>query len=262
LQSWGADVLIPLQLEPAAAARSERTLTVAGIPKRGVSHSRTQGELQLLARRVETEYGSANPEYAGLTYVPLDIREAVVGDLRTALYILLGAAALLLLIASANIASLVLARVMSRGSEIGIRLALGGTAVRVARQFLTKSLLLGAVAGVAGFALGMAALKPILALIPDFYIGEEAEIHANAMAFLVSIAIALLLSTAFGLASVIFVGRRGISDNLLRQYTRSVTDRRTGRIRPLHSFFADGARICRRRRRWFDAAHISTADFA
>lgn len=232
-QQWGADVLIPLQLDPAATVRSERTLTVAGIPKRGVSLAQTQGELQFLARRMETEYGSANPEYGGLTYIALDIRRAVVGDLRTALYILLGAAALLLLIASANIANLVLARILSRASEIGVRLALGGTAVRVARQFLTESVLLGAVAGVLGFALGMATLKPILALIPDFYIGEEAEIHASPTAFLISIAIALLLSTAFGLASVVFVGRRGIAENLLRRYTRSVTDRRTGRIRPL-----------------------------
>jgi putative ABC transport system permease protein len=232
-QQWGADVLIPLQLDPAATLRSERTLMIAGVPKRGISLAEAQAELQLLARRVQTEYGSTNPEYAGLTYVPLDIRTIVVGDLRIALYILLGAAALLLLIAAANIANLVLARVMSRASEIGVRLALGGSAVRVARQFLMESLMLGAVAGVLGYALGMATLNPILALIPDFYIGEETEIHASPTAFLMSIAISMLLSVGFGLASVVFVGRRGIAENLLRRYTRSVTDRRKGRIRPL-----------------------------
>jgi putative ABC transport system permease protein len=232
-QQWGADVLIPLQLDPAATLRSQRTLMIAGIPKSGVSLAEAQGELQQLARRVEAEYGSANSEYAGLTYEPLSIRTIVVGDLRIALYILLGAAALLLLIAAANIANLMLARVMSRASEIGLRLALGGTAMRVVRQFLVESLMLGSVAGVLGFLLGMATLNPILALIPDFYIGEETEIHASPTAFLISIGIALLLSTAFGLAPLAFVGRRNISENLLRRYTRSVTDRRTGRIRPL-----------------------------
>src|SRR5262249_53724692 len=154
--------------------------------------------------RIEAEYGGTNPEYAGLTYVPLDIRSAVVGDLRIALYVLLGAAALLLLIAAVNIANLLLARVMSRTGEIGIRLALGGTLGRVTRQFLIESLTLASVAGIFGFALGMATLKPILALIPEFYIGEEAEIHASPTAFLISIAVALLLGAAFGLASVLF----------------------------------------------------------
>src|SRR5258708_3892554 len=232
-QQWGADVLVPLQLDPAASNRSERFLTVAGIPKRGISLEQTKGELQLLARRVEAEYGSANPEYGGLTYVPLDIRSAVVGDLRMALYVLIGAAALLLLIAAVNIANLLLARVMSRAGEIGVRLALGGTPARVARQFLMESLVLASVAGVFGFALGMAALKPILALIPDFYIGEEAEIHASPTAFLISISVALLLGVASGLASVLFVTRRGAAENLLCRRTRSVTDRRGLRVRSL-----------------------------
>jgi putative ABC transport system permease protein len=232
-QQWGADVLIPLQLDSAASNRSERTLTIAGIPKRGIPLEQTKGELQVLARRVEAEYGGANPEYGGLAYVPLDIRSAVVGDLRTALYVLLGAAGLLLLIASANIANLLLARVMARAGEIGVRLALGATPIRVARQFLIESLLLGTVAGGLGFALGFAALNPILALIPAFYIGEEAEIHASPTAFFISISVAFLLASAFGLASVLFVARRGVSENLLRRRTRSVTDRRGGRIRSL-----------------------------
>ena len=232
-QQWGADLLIPLRLDPAASNRGERSLTVAGIPKRGVSLPQTERELQILARRVEAEYSGANPEYAGLVYLPIDIRRAVVGDLRTALYVLLGAAALLLLIASVNIANLVLARVMSRAGEIGVRLALGATPARVARQFLVESMALAAVAGVFGFALGMAALQSILSLIPAQFIGEEAEIHAGPNAFLISIAIALVLGVAFGMASVATVARKGIADNLLRRRTRSVTDRRGGQVRSL-----------------------------
>ena len=229
-QQWGADILIPLRLDSAASNRAERTLTVAGIPKRRVSPSQTEKELQVLARRVEGEYGGANPEYAGLLYLPIDIRSAVVGDLRTALYILLGAAALLLLIAAVNIANLLLARVMSRAGEIGVRLALGATPARVTRQFLVESLALAAVAGVLGFALGMMALKPILALIPAQFIGEEAEVHASPTAFLISISVALLLGIAFGMASVALVARRGAAENLLRRRTRTFTDRRGGQV--------------------------------
>lgn len=232
-QQWGADILIPLKLDPAAGNRSERTLTVAGVPKRGASPQQADAELQVLARRVEAEYIGASPEYGGLVYVPYDIRSAVVGDLRIALYVLLGAAGLLLFIAAANIANLMLARVMSRSGEIGVRLALGASRARVAGQFLTESVLLGSIAGLLGFALGMAALKPILRLIPDFYIGEETEIHASPSAFLISIGVALLLAVTFGLASAVFVGRRGVAENLLRWRTRSVTDRRGGRVRSL-----------------------------
>ena len=58
-----------------------------------------------MARQVEAEYGAAYPEYAGLVYKPYDVRKAVVGDLRSALYVLLGAVTMLLLIAAANIAN-------------------------------------------------------------------------------------------------------------------------------------------------------------
>jgi len=230
-QQWGADLLVPLQLDPASANRSERTLTVAGIPKPGVTLAQARAELQVLASRVEATDGGSNPEYGGLSYVPLDIRSAVVGDLKVALYVLLAAAAFLLLIAATNIASLMLTRIVSKAGDIGVRLALGASPLRVARQFLAESLLLGGVSGVLGFGLGVAALKPVLALIPDFYIGEEADVHASASAFLVSIGVALTLSVIFGLAAVFFVTRRGVTENLSNRRTRSVTDRRGGRAR-------------------------------
>jgi putative ABC transport system permease protein len=230
-QQWGADIFVPLHLDPAAGDRSLRTLRVAGIPKRGVSLDQTRPELQVLARRVEAEYKGSNPEYGGLVYVPIDIRTAVVGDLRTALYILLAAAGLLLLIAAANIANLLLARVISRAGEVGIGLALGATPFRIARQFLVESVLLGAAAGVLGFALGIAALKPTLSLVPNYFIAEEAEVHASPAAFLISILVALLLAGAFGLAPALLLARRGAAENLLHRRTRSVTDRRGGRAR-------------------------------
>ena len=97
---------------------------------------------------------------------------------------------------------------------------------------------MAAVAGVLGFALGMMALKPILALIPAQFIGEEAEVHASPTAFLISISVALLLGIAFGMASVALVARRGAAENLLRRRTRTFTDRRGGQVRSLLSLIS------------------------
>lgn len=230
-QQWGADIYTPLALDPASSDRSHRTLAIAGVAKAGLSAEQTKPELQYLAHRMEAQYSRAYPEYAGLVFVPYDIRTAVVGDLRTALYLLLGVVAMLVLITSANIAGLLLARTKARAGEIGTRLAVGATPARLARQFLTESVLLSVIAGALGFLLGMWALNPILALIPAQYIGEESEIHATPAAFIVSISVALALGILFGSAPALFISWRGVSANLRQSRTRSVTDRRAGSIR-------------------------------
>jgi putative ABC transport system permease protein len=75
------------------------------------------------------------------------------------------------------------------------------------------------------------ALKPLLAVIPDRYIGDEADVHTNAAALLVGVSVALLSGALFGLAPAFFVSRRGAATNLQQGRTRSATDRRSGRIR-------------------------------
>ncbi len=228
---WGADIAIPLGLNPASQDRSDRNLLVAGVTKNEVSCEQTKAELAYLARRVEAEQGAAHAEYTGLVYTPIDVRKGVVGDLRIALYILIGAVALLGLITSANIASLLVARTMARAGEIGTRLALGAIPARLARQFLTESVLLSVIAGLVGFVMGWCALKPILSLIPTQNIADEAEIHASPGAFAVSICSALLLGALFGLAPVVFISRRSVTTNLQQGGTRSVTDQRGSRMR-------------------------------
>src|SRR5713226_4754008 len=230
-QHWGADIYLPLALDPASGNRSERTLTVAGVMKEGFSAEQTAPSLRELARRVEAEYGAANPEYSGLVYVPMDVRKGVTGDLRIALYVLLGAVAMLLLIAGANMANLLLARARARAREIDMRLAIGATPGRLARQFFTEGVVLSAIAGVFGALLGIWALAPVLALIPEHYIGEESAIRANPAAFLVSLSVALALGIAFSMASAMFVAQRGAGGNLGQNRTASAGDHRGRRVR-------------------------------
>ena len=230
-QHWGADLYVPIQLDPASSNRQERDLRIVGVAKEGISSEQTKPELAYLAHRTETQYGSAYPEYKGLVYEPIDVRKAVIGDLRIALYIMMAAVAMLALITAANIASLLVARTMARAGEIGTRLALGATPFRLARQFLTESVLLSVLAGAVGLVLGVFALKPILALVPERFIGDSADVHTNLAALLISISVALLLGILFGLAPAFFVSRKGAAINLQQGCTRSATDRRSGRLR-------------------------------
>lgn len=104
-QHWGADIYLPLALDSASGDRSQRTLNVAGVLNDGRSPEQTALPLRELARRIAAEYAATNPEYRGLVYTPVVVRKAVVGDLRMALYVLMGAVGMLLLIAASNIAS-------------------------------------------------------------------------------------------------------------------------------------------------------------
>jgi predicted permease len=228
---WGADVAIPLALDPASNDRSQRSLMVAGRTKVGTSVEQTRPELEYLAHRTEAEYGLGHPEYAGLVYKPIDVRKGVAGDFRIALYMLMGAVALLALITSANVASLLLARTVARVGEIGTRLALGAMPSRLARQFLTESVVLSMTAGAVGFVAGACALKPLSALVPARYVWEETDIRINTAALLLSFSVALVLGVLLGLAPVLFISRRGATMNLQQGRTRSVTNQQGGRMR-------------------------------
>lgn len=213
-QTWGADIYLPLRLDSASIDRSVRDLTVSGVRKAGISAEQTAPFLQQVAEREETRYESTNHEYAGLVYEPIDIRVAVMSDLRIAVYLLMGAVALLLLIASANLANLLVARTLARAREIATRLAIGATTSRLSRQFLTESTILAFVAALLGVFLGVVALRPTLSLIPAHYIGEESEIHISFPALAISFSLAVVLGLLFGSVPMVFVSRRGILRNL------------------------------------------------
>src|SRR5204862_3904475 len=115
-----------------------------GRVKPGISPAQANAELKTMAAVLEKKYPETNTRF-GAASRPL--RDELVGDVRTALYVLFGAVACLLLIANANVANLMLARASGRGKEIALRSALGASRVRIIRQLLTESLLLAAVGG-------------------------------------------------------------------------------------------------------------------
>ena len=147
----GADFWVPLQLDAPAFDRGSRSLTLIGRIKRGVALEQASSEVASIATSLEKEYPEAN-EGRGFSLASME--EQLVGKLRPAFLVLLGAVGLILLIACANAAGLLLAAAAARTNEIAIRTAIGADRGRIVRQLLTESLILALLAGCIGLLLG------------------------------------------------------------------------------------------------------------
>src|SRR5467141_1786586 len=140
-----------------------RFMTVVARLHPGATHSQAQIQMNAIASRLEQEYPDFNGHW-GVNVVPL--RQQISGDLRPALLVLFGAVAFVLLIACANVSSLLLARAASREREMAIRTAIGASRWRIARQLLMESLLLALIGGGIGVALAVWGTNALLAASP------------------------------------------------------------------------------------------------
>jgi putative ABC transport system permease protein len=190
-----AEYWAPLALNPANASRGGHFLGVIARLKPGVSASQAGAEMKRLAERLSKQY----PETANESAEVVPLLEAVVGNVRGALLMLAAAVGVVLLIACANVANLLLVRASTREKEIAIRLALGASRGRLARQMLAESVLLALLGGSIGVTLAFGALEPVRSLsagtLPRVQdVGVDKTVLLFALA--VSVAVGLLFGTA------------------------------------------------------------------
>ena len=160
---WVSITSVRPDLREEIVARGNLEMSVIGRLHANVTLSQAQAEIAVIAHRLEQKYPDSNRDL-GVRLIPL--QEAVVGKFRSALLILMGSAALVLLIACANIGTLLLARAAARQPEIAIRSTMGATRRRIIAQLLTESLLLAVAGGALGTLLAFSFMGVLVAWGP------------------------------------------------------------------------------------------------
>ncbi len=150
--------------KPETAQRGSHSLEGIGRLKPGVSVAQANSELRTLTAALARQYPDSN---TGFSAGAAPLREDLVGDVSRGLYVLFGAVGCVLLIASANVANLLLARATVRQKEIALRSALGASRGRIIRQLLSESILLSAIGGLCGLLLAAWGTEFLISLVPD-----------------------------------------------------------------------------------------------
>ncbi len=182
--------------------------------KPGVTAEQAQRELSIIAGRIEHDHNGSHAG-TGLKIVPL--HEQVVGQVKPILLVLLGAVGFVLLIACANVASLLLTRSLARQKEVAIRAALGASRWRVMRQLLTESVLLSLLGGVVGLLIAYWGVHALVAVLPDSQLNalpflKSLQLDSRILVF--SFGLSLVTGMVFGLAPALQSSRPDLNEVL------------------------------------------------
>src|SRR5947209_7898997 len=176
----------------------------------GVTLKQARAEMETIAGRLAQQYPEENKR---ISCVVNPLHEEIVGDMRPALLVLLGAVGFVLLIACVNVANLLLARATARQREFSVRAALGAGQIRILRQLLTESVLLSALGGGFGLTLARWGTAAALVAVPET-IPRAEEIGFNFPVLLFTILVSGLTGIMFGLLPAIRMSRTDISGRL------------------------------------------------
>jgi putative ABC transport system permease protein len=202
-------------------------LQAIGRTRPGISEAQVRAEVETIGEQLAAKYPEHNE---GLGFTAVGLHEAMVGDIRVAFWVLLGAVGFVLLIACVNVANLLLARAAVRESEIAVRTALGAGRGRLVRQLLTESVILGVIGGGLGLLAAVWGIEALLALEPQG-IPRLGEVGVDPRVIAFTMGLAILTGLLFGLVPAFQSTRGGISSTLKEGGRGALTSRGGARVR-------------------------------
>jgi predicted permease len=202
-----------------------------GLLKPGISREEAQARLDAFASQLRAEYATNYPAGSGWSIEAEPLQESLVGNVRPTLLVLMGAVVLIILLASVNIANLLLARASGRQREMAVRQAMGASRSRMIRQLLTESMILSLVSGIVGVLTAMTALH--FAQFLPTRIPRLAEVQVDWTVLGFALLVSLLAGLGFGLVPALQSSKAEIAVAMREGARGSGTSGKTSRLRGL-----------------------------
>ena len=201
---WGAEIYLPIQLDMNSDDRTDREFLITGLLRSGVTTRQAAASLARVADQWQREFGATRAEYNGMQMVVRNVDEWVHAAVQPSIVILVMATGLILIVATLNLANLLLSRAATRRREVAVRAALGASKTRIARQILSEGVLLALAGSVLGFLLALWLVPVAAALIPyDLLQSAKGEYSLEPVAVGASLVVAIAMGVFFGLAPAI-----------------------------------------------------------
>jgi predicted permease len=225
---WQPQVWTPLGwTDKDRAVRGNHNYLVVGRLKPEISLKQAQADMNTISRRLEQQY-PADDKGWGAVVVPL--RDQLVGEVRPALLVLLGAVAFVLLIACANLANLLLAKTLAKSKEIAIRTALGASRIRVLRQVLSETIVLALLGGTLGLLLAQIAIVSIVSFL-SAKLPRAGEIGLDGRVLGFTFAMSIVTGVLAGLAPAWRLTKSNVNEQLKQGSGRTGSDQSGNRTR-------------------------------
>jgi predicted permease len=221
------DVWWPFSFAGDSNRRGSHFIEGIGRLKENVSAESARSEMNAIMAQLAREHPNGD---SGWSVLVIPLYTEIVGSSRQLLLVLLGSVGIVLLIASANVANLLMARASTRQREFAVRLAMGAPRMRVVRQLLTESLLISMIGGALGLALAFGGVHVLVRLLPsDFPRAHDIHVSWPVLAF--TLLVSFITGILFGLAPALQASRTDPKEGLQKAGRTSTAGRRQGRLR-------------------------------